>query len=221
MNSIDIFGIRILEPVGSGTDLLVSAVCFYAFYMISTRKSSDILFTYYKLYFLLMGIATIFGGLLGHAFMHYINFAWKLPGWLISMLAIMLVERASIEHTRSVMNPKIVRVFKIVNTVELSIFVFLTFYFMDFFFVELHSGYGLMFVVLSLHAFLYYTNKNAASKTILWGVGVAAVAALIFMNEISIHQWFNHLALSHTIMALSAWLFYKGVMKIEDIKPTV
>ncbi len=215
MITIEILSIFIQEPIASFTDLIVSAVCFYSFYKIHKSNRKDKVFVYFKLYFLLMSIATFFGGVLGHAFMYYIDFAWKLPGWLISMLSIMLVERASIEHTKIVLNPSIVKAFKIVNTIELLIFVSLTFYFLDFFFVEFHSGYGLMFVVLSLQSFLYIKTKNEASKTFLIGIAIAAIAALFFMNEISLHRWFNHLAISHTLMAVSAFYFYKGVMKIE------
>lgn len=218
MITIELFGIIIQEPIASFTDLIVSAVCFYAFYKINKAGFTERVFTFFKFYFLLMGIATVLGGLLGHAFMYYIDFAWKLPGWLVSMFSIMLVERASIEHSSILLRPGIVKAFKIVNTIELAVFVFLTFYFLDFFFVEFHSGYGLMFVVLSLQGFLYLKTKNEASKTLLIGVAVAAVAALIFMNELAPHPWFNHLALSHTIMAVSAWFFYKGVMKIDMSK---
>ncbi len=218
MTTIDVFGVIIREPMASFSDLIVSAVCFYAFYQIHKNRPAHRVFLYFKLYFLLMSIATFFGGILGHALMHYISFAWKLPGWVISMFSIMLVERASIEHTSMVLKPSIIKAFKIVNTLELTLFIGLTFYFLDFFFVEFHSGYGLMFVVLSLQTFLYYRTKNQASKTLLKGVAIAAVAALIFMNELSIHEWFDHLALSHTLMAVSAYYFYLGVLKIEYSK---
>jgi len=215
MITIEIFGIYIQEPMASLTDLLVSVVCFLAFLKIHKTGRKEKAFTFFKLYFFLMSISTLLGGLLGHAFMYYMDFAWKLPGWLVSMFAIMFVERASIEHSGTLLPPRIVKAFKIVNTLELALFVFLTFYFLDFFYVEFHSGYGIMFVVLSLQGYLYFKNRNEASKNILIGVGVAAIAALIFMNKVSIHPWFNHLAMSHTIMSVSAFFFYRGVIKIE------
>jgi len=101
------------------------------------------------------------------------------------------VERAAIEHTRIYLSKKIVTSFKVVNIIEFLIFLTLTITTLNFFYVEFHSGYGLMFVVLSLESYLFYKTKNEAGKYILTGIGFAAVAALIFMNEISIHQWFN------------------------------
>ena len=218
MITIEIFGVFIQEPMASLTDLVVSAVCFFAFYKIQKSDKKGKTFVYFKLYFLLMGIATLLGGLVGHAFMYYLDFAWKFPAWLISMFSIMLVERASIEHTHILLKPSVIKAFRIINTLELMLFIFLSFYFLDFFFVELHTGYGLMFVVFSLQTFLYIKTKSQASKTIMIGVGIAACAALFYMNEISLHRWFNHTSISHIFMALSAFYFYKGVMKIENVE---
>ena len=162
-----------------------------------------------------MGIATVFGGLIGHAFMYNFCFYWKLPGWIISMISIMFVERAAIEHTRIWLSDSIVKVFKVVNILEFLTFLTLTITSLNFFFVEFHSGYGLMFVVLSLEGFLFLKTKNKASKYMLIGVGFAALAALFFMNKISPHQWFNYLSISHVLMAIAATFFYIGTSKID------
>ena len=162
-----------------------------------------------------MGIATAFGGLFGHAFLYALSFSWKLPGWIVSMFSIMLIERAAINHTRILLKPTIVKVLAVINIIELLIFMSLAIGKLDFFYVEFHSGYGLMFVVLGLEGLLYVKTKNAASKNILIGIGFAALAALVFMNKLSPHQWFNHLALSHTFMAVASYFIYRGVTKIE------
>ncbi len=162
-----------------------------------------------------MGIATAMGGIIGHAFMYNFSFYWKLPGWITSMISIMFVERATIEHTRIQLSPKIVRGLSILNIIEFLTFLTLTITSLDFFFVEFHSGYGLMFVVLSLEGFLFIKTKNEASKLLLTGIFFAALAALVFMNKISPHQWFNYASLSHVLMAVAACFFFLGVSKIE------
>ena len=215
INTIYILGIKILEPIATITDILVSIVCLFAFYKIHKTGKKEKTFIYFKFYFLIMAVATLLGGLIGHAFLYNFNYAWKLPGWITSMFSIMLVERATIEHTKIIVKPQIIKVLRVVNTVELIIFLTLTLITLNFAFVEFHSGYGLMFVVLSLQSYLFYKTRNKASKNILIGIAFAAVAALFFMNNIDIHQWFNHLAASHTLMAVAAIFFYKGVMKIE------
>ncbi|WP_319502866.1 DUF6962 family protein [uncultured Draconibacterium sp.] len=215
INTVFLFGIKIDEPVVTLTDLLVSVLCFIFAYKIHQNNSSEKVFTYFKLYFLIMGIATALGGLIGHAFLYNFNFYWKLPGWITSMFSIMFVERAAIEHTRIQLSKKIVKILGFLNIIEFLTFLTLTIVTLNFFYVEFHSGYGLMFVVLSLEGFLYIRTRNKASKFILIGVAFAAVAALFFMNNISIHQWFNHIAISHVLMAIAACFFYFGASKIN------
>ncbi len=215
VNTIFLSGIRIDEPIVTLTDLLVAVLCFIFAYKLHKKGSKEKVFLYFKIYFLMMGIATVLGGIIGHAFMYYFSFYWKLPGWISSMISIMFVERAAIEHTRIKITPTIIKGLRILNIIEFLTFLTLTIVFLNFFYVEFHSGYGLMFVVLSLEAYLYLKTKNKASKLILIGVAFAAVAALFFMNKISPHSWFNYLSVSHVLMAVAACFFYFGASKID------
>ena len=85
---IDFFALRIDEPMVSLTDLLVSFLCLLFFYKMHKNPTKNLSFSYFKYYFLIMGLATLFGGLLGHAFQYMISGRWKLVGWVISMVAI-------------------------------------------------------------------------------------------------------------------------------------
>lgn len=215
---INIFGLVMHHPVTVFTDLLVSVVCFYSFYRLGKSRNKGKVLSYFMYYFLIMGIATTLGGILGHGFIYAIPFEWKLPGWVTSMLAIMLIERASIEHTRMILKPKIILTLNIINVIELMIFMSLTFYYLDFFFVTFHSGYGLMVVVLSLQGFLYLKTRNEASRYILVAVGLAAIAAVFFISKVELFKWFRYIDASHVFMACSAWFFMKGAIKIETNK---
>jgi hypothetical protein len=218
---IELFGIRIDEPIVTLTDLLVSFLCFLYFYKMSNSSRKGKVFTYFKYYFLIMGLATTFGGIIGHAFYYEFSKSWKLVGWIISMFAIMLIERGAIEHTRIVLNKKYVKIFGIINIVEFLIFLGLVFYTLDFFYVQLHSGYGLMFVVFTIEVLLFLKTKNEATKYIMAGIGFAALSALAFATKFSIHEWFNYLSLSHVMMAVATVFIYGGVKRIEikDKKP--
>ncbi len=215
INTIFVGGIRIDEPIVTITDLLVSVLCFIYAYKIHRSGKKEKTFIFFKIYFFTMGIATFLGGVIGHAFLYAFSFYWKLPGWIMSMISIMFVERAAIEHTRILLKDSIVKAFGIINIIEFLTFLTLTIVTLDFFFVEFHSGYGLMFVVLSLESYLFFKTKNPASKYMLIGVGLAAIAALFFMFKISPHQWFNYLCVSHIFMAAAATLFYIGTKKID------
>ncbi len=215
INTIHLWGIRIDEPIVTLTDLLVSVVCFIYAYKIHKSGKSEKVFIYFKIYFFTMGLATLLGGIIGHAFLYAFSFYWKLPGWIMSMISIMFVERAAIEHTRIWLKPSIVKALGVVNILEFITFLTLTIISLDFFYVEFHSGYGLMFVVLSLEGYLFLKTKNTAGKYMLAGIGFAAIAAIFFMTKISPHQWFNYLCVSHVFMAIAATFFYLGTIRID------
>ena len=204
------FGIRLDEPVTTLTDLLVSAVCFYAFYKLRKLPTQNRMHTYLTYYFLTMGLATLIGGVIGHGFLYLFSFAWKLPGWLVSMFSIALIERASILYARPLIKPGVGRFFSVMNIVELITFVIITFSTLDFFYVEAHSTYGLLIIVTSFNMVVYFKRRTPASKLFLKAVFIIVLSSLVFMNQISISPWFNYFDISHIGMAISAYLFYRG-----------
>lgn len=214
--SIKLYGIRIDEPVVAFTDLIVSAVCFYAFYKLNKIKLKNNVHWNLKYYFLSMAIATFIGGVIGHGFLYLLSFAWKLPGWLTSMFSIALLERTSILYAKPLIKPKIGRFFATMNLIELSTFIIITFSTLNFFFVEVHSAYGLLIIVTSFNFVVYRKTKSEASKLFLIAVSISAISALIFMNEWGISKWFNHYDISHIFMSISAFVFYKGSLKMID-----
>lgn len=215
--AVEYFGIRIDEPVTTFTDLIVSAVCFYAFYQLRKISLKNKVHWNLKYYFLSMALATLIGGVIGHGFLYLFTFAWKLPGWLTSMFSIALLERASILYAKPLVKPRVGNFFAWMNIIELSTFVIVTFSTLNFFFVEVHSAYGLLVIVTSFNFVVYRKRKSEASKLFLIAVGISAISALIFMNEIGISKWFNHYDISHILMSISAFIFYKGSLKmIED-----
>jgi len=238
--SIFPFGLRIDEPVTTFTDLMVSLVCFYAFYRLNKISVRNKVHLYLKYYFLSMGIATAVGGIVGHGFLYLFDAQWeapegfvqimakifgvellkdianpwKLPGWLTSMFSIALVERASIEYARPLIHKKVGTLFAWLNVIELLTFVIITFFTLNFFFVEVHSAYGLLIVVTSFNLTVYLKTRKKGSKLFLIAVGFSAIGALFFMNKWGLSPWFNHYDISHVFMTFSAFYFYIGSKEI-------
>ena len=215
LTSIEIFGVTVLEPSATATDLVVSAVCLYAFIKLKKVNRKDKAFKYFNYFFLTMSIATLFGGLFGHAFFNN-NFLLKLPGWITSMFSISLLERASIKHAKSWMPKKIAKIYEIANIVELFVVMTITFVSLDFFYVEIHSGFGMLAVILPVQGYVFLKTRNKGSGLFLTGVGIMIISAIIFMNKIAIHAWFDHLAISHTLMAIAAYVFYKATYNVKS-----
>ena len=213
--SIELFGITIMEPMVTFTDLWITAVCVYAFYKLVKLEQEGLVFRYMRLYFFIMAIATFLGGILGHAFQDVVGLPWKLPGWLISMLAVSSIERASIMYVHPLINPKFARFLEIANIIELLVFAAITFGTLNFFYIQVHSAYGLGLIVLPLHFYAYKKTKNEGSRIIFLSVCFASIAAFTYTLEIGIHTWFNHLDVSHTVMAIALYFFYRGARKLK------
>ncbi len=215
ITTIEIAGIKILEPVTTLTDLLVTAVCTYAFFKLRSHEHKETKHVkFYRYFFLFMGLATLLGGIIGHAFLYLFTFAWKVPAWIVSMISIALAERAAIMRARPLLHNRLGTFFTYLNVVELITFMFISVYTLKFIFVEIHAMYGLLVVVFSFEGYIYLRRRDAGSKKILWAVFLAALAASAHIGKISLHKWFNYFDLAHVLMALSCVVLYKAVKEM-------
>ncbi len=212
--SIEVLGIRVDEPVMVATDLLVAAVCFYAWFRISKLPVKNEIRTLTMIYFASMGAATAIGGIIGHGLIHYFNFYYKLPAWITSMISIAMLERVCIKLARPYIQKSVGVFFGWVNMIELLTFMFISFYSLCFFYVEAHAAYGLVVVVFSFSVFVYWKTRNEAMIEFFVGVALATISAIIFTFDLYINEWITHVDLGHLFMALAAWFFYRGSAKI-------
>jgi hypothetical protein len=213
--TIEWFGISIMEPMVTFTDLWITAVCLYAFYQLRKRNLGGPIHHYLRAYFLIMGLATFLGGILGHAFQYALSLQWKLPGWLISMIAVVAIERASIFQAQLLVSKRAGKALEVFNLLELITFLVITFYTLDFFFVKVHSAYGLGLVVLPLHVLMYKHTAHPMNLYFIRTVLFASLSAVFYTLEIGLHVWFNHLDVAHTIMAISMYGFYRGALFLD------
>ena len=217
--TIEWLGISIMEPMVTFTDLWITAVCLYAFYKLTRKKLLGPVHGYLRAYFLIMGLATFLGGVLGHAFQYALSLSWKLPGWLISMIAVVALERASIFQAQLLVNKRLGKILELCNIIELITFLIITFYTLDFFFVKVHSAYGLGLVVLPLHVLMYKHSGHPMNVYFIRTVLFASLSAVFYTLEIGVHIWFNHLDVAHTIMAISMYGFYRGAILLDPHVP--
>jgi hypothetical protein len=213
--SIHLLGLRVDEPMTVLTDFFVTAACFIAYFRLRAMKLPGNSMMFFRSYFLLMGCATMLGGLFGHAFLYAFSFAWKLPGWITSMFSVAAIERSAIEHAKPLIDRRVGKFFLALNILELLTIMTITISSMNFRWVEFHSGYGLLAIVTPFHLYVYYKTRDKGSLTVVAAVGIASLAALTFMNRIAIHTWFNHLDISHVLMTIAAVVFYLGAKNMR------
>lgn len=213
--SIYPFGVRIDEPVATITDLLVCGVCLYAYFSMKRKGLNAWSQVHFRHYFLLVAVATALGGLIGHGFLYAFSFAWKLPGWIVGIVSVALIERAAISHAQSLIKPGIGKFFLVINVIEMLIILAITMITLDFKWVEYHNGYGLVVNVAGFHGYTYYRTRDRGSLIILGAVGITTIASVIFTNKLSLHQWFNYIDASHVLLAIAAYVMYLGAIRLE------
>ena len=211
--SIYISGIRIDEPVTTITDIVVGVVCIYAFIRLikDFRPSKER--TFFWIFFLGLGIGTILGGLLGHAFLYSLQPAWQLPGWLLSMAAISFLGLASIEIISKNLHPRLVYIFIGLIIIAYLILGIMVTVYLDFIYVVIQIAFSLVGIVLAIHIYGWFRSKNPGHLLFLAGVTIMIFTAFIFLLKLNLNQWVNQNSISHALMAFCAILFYKGARR--------
>jgi len=217
--SIDIFGLRIDEPVSTITDLIVAAVGILGFIRTSS-SSNEKHVSCYRYFFLLTGISTLFSALFGHAFGYQFGSGAKIPGWLLAILGVGFAQFAVLFSTKEIVGPWLFPRLLWLNLIEVTGAVILTLGFQSFIVIEAHSAFGLLFMVTILEAINYSRTKSRLSKNMIWGVALAVVAVICHITKIAFSKWFNHLDISHVFLALSLYVMYKGVTFHQTHKKT-
>ncbi len=204
-------GLRIGEPVIALTGILVTLVCFYAWNRLGKLAEKDDALRLSRIFFLLTGLSTLVGAIVGHCFLYCLPFAFKAPGWILGMIAVSAMEQASIVRARPFLNAGWGRALSWLNIGELILalwFVSATLWFPG---VEIHSAFGLVGIVAPLEALIFFKTRHSGSKLVLWGILGLFAAVLIHILKFSLGVWFSFFDIAHVFMALAIWYFMLGV----------
>lgn len=216
--SIELFGITIMEPMVTFTDLWVTAMCLYAFVKLSKVYSLGTVKPYIRYYFLCMGTATLIGGIFGHAFQYNFGVGWKIPSWVISSVGLFCIQKATLLFVRPLINEVLNR---FINGIVILVFISMTYLTVinaSFVYVQIHLAIGFLLVVLPLHSYAYIKTQNTGSKYFVLSTFLLASSLFVYLNEVQFSIWFNHLDIAHTIMTISLFFFYKGTLKLGTLK---
>ncbi len=207
---IYIGSLKIQEPVTVFTDMLVACVCVFAF--IKTKsKEINLGVELYRWFFLTTGISTLVSAIIGHAFLYQWGFSAKIYGWVTGIVSVAVGQYAALYHTKETLGEKSFNALFWINAFEICLALALVFLVFSFVVVEVHSAIGLIFSVTVLEYINYKRTKSVLSKYIILGVSIAVLAVLCHVFKLAISVWFNHMDLSHIIIAISVYTMYKGV----------
>ena len=181
--SIEILSIRIDEPITTTTDLLLAAICFYAFFRIRKLKYMGKIKWYFKYYFLTLGLGAMFGGIFGHALQYRLSEEWKLVSWVLTLGSVALMAHALTEMAKPLVKPGISRIISRFNILIFAFALFYTLWTMAFSPVKYYTIYGMLVVVGSLSYFIYHKTGSRGMLVLMGAVVVGFLSAVIFSFE--------------------------------------
>jgi len=212
--SIEVLNIRIDEPITLITDLLLAAICFYAYFQIRRLDYVCRGKWYFKNYFLVLGLGAMTGGLLGHAFLYRLSDAWQLVSWILTLGSVTLIIQALLEVARPYIKKGIARIISRFNVLLFALAVFFTSWSMAFSPVKYFTAFGMVVVLGSLCYYIYQKTASKGTLILMGAVLLGFISALIFSFGWGLSPWFNHRDISHLILSFSAYQMYKGAVLI-------
>jgi hypothetical protein len=215
--SVEVFHVRVDEPVTTVTNIILAAICFYAFFRIAQPGGAEKIRGYFKYYFLTLGLGALFGGLLGHAFLYSLSPAWKLLSWVLILFSVAILAHALAEMARPVIKPAFCRLVRWLNLLILFTALLVTSLTLEFSTVKYYSIFGMVVIVGSMSYILYRRTGNRAMVMLLMAVGIGSVSAVVFATGWGVSPWFNHKDISHLIISISVLFIYKGAARILDL----
>jgi hypothetical protein len=211
---VALFGIQVLEPVTSLTDIMVALVCFFAFFRLGQLPATGRMYQYFRLYFLLTGIATTSAGLIGHAFLYLFSFEWKMIGWAFSATGILMMEWATLLFVRATLAGPVYRGLWVLTALKYLAFWVFMLTTRNFLVTQIFAASGLVVVVLFLQIAHYRKTGHPGSRRVILALLFSLLPALAYNYKLTLHVYFNHHDISHLLMAVFVFLMYRGVDKI-------
>ena len=215
--------ILLLEPIGFFGDLLIFLISVYFAYKIIKRNVKSSFFTYWIWFFLIFGTSMLIGGF-GHLMYHYWGESGKYMGWYSSLFATTCLELAFISIYPNLARKKLLTFLafgKLIAAILLEFYLLST--------NDIDKNEALGVIIPSINSFIglgycagylsyYYQNKFVVHFHYFWISILILIPASIFqLLKINPHQYFDRNDVSHLLLILTLFTFYKGLQKLAVI----
>ena len=191
------------EPVVAATNLIIAAAAFYGWRRLRQIRGWKTGKHSMELFFLLLSLATAFGGIAGHALQHYIHYAWKIPGWILSITAAAFLTQSSIfRHGHG-------KALQWLNWGLLGICMVSAVALLQFGLNLLYNAVSLLLIMLPLE-WMAFRRGEAASKWFIGGIGLFLLAAVALVARLTLSVWFTNADLGHLLVASGVLVLSKA-----------
>ena len=160
-----------------------------------------------------MGLATAFGGLMGHGFLHKTGMAGKLPGWIFGVISLAFYERGVIYRLEGLVPQKQLSRLLAINLAGVTAFVLMIFYFRHFMVSQYHAMYSLLLLIGTMELYIYRKTRYPGSPYVFYAILMAALAGVVHLSGLGLGVWCQANDISHIPMAACIWLLYLAMEK--------
>ncbi len=194
------------------TDLLLGGVCLLFAYRLFFLRSHAASTRWFTAFFVMMGIGTIEGGLVNHAFFYLLGPGWKAPMVLIIGSSLTVLQLANLYTMQSLFSPRTLR--SLQRIVALQILGFLLYIGrfpleqIDFKVLHPHLGVGLVLFVGLLQGYGQSRDPHPGRRWMLLSVASLVPAGIVGATQFSPDKWFNYHDLGHVLMIPSMYFIF-------------
>lgn len=224
-------GVTILEPMTAITDFIVTIVCVIAFLRLRriSRDNGNYL-PVYPYFFLTMGLGCFLAGLMTHAFayafvpelldkpqMNALPWADKmayhlhdLPNWLFNILSVTLFMYSMVGRACDQIPSISRRNYNIVVAVESVLVTVAMLWLLTYDIATAHIGFALYVIELPLMIMVYRRFRSREAMYLISGTLLMIISVPVMAAKFQFSPWFNHNDISHCLIAITMFLFYKS-----------
>lgn len=208
---------QITEPMTMFTDYLLAAITIMLAIKLFRvgRLHGQNSISFWASAYVFTAMAAIAGGTT-HGFALYLGDTTQEALWKITVYAIGLASFFMLSGTILASVPTLLRNWLLgATTLKLLAYAFWMLTHNDFRYV-IFDYVPAMIAVIILQVYALLSKQEESARWIITGVLVSFAAAGIQQSGLTLHEYFNHNDLYHTIQMGAVYLFYKGARKLKD-----
>ena len=199
------------EPVTVFTDYIISILCFYFYWQLNRSFFKDESTINWKRFFLLLSLASFFGGSSHGFFAVHQGWGYKTVWLTMQALNIFAVYRAQKATLYSALKNSHKKYYwNLSYHIQLILFFVSVFIFHNFLVVILNSIIGLIPVMI-LH--FVDAKKVKESAWIAYGIVILFLTAFVNATRFSIHAYFSYLDIAHVLLMINLSLMFVGIKR--------
>lgn len=206
----------IQEPMTAATDLLIAAVSFYAYFRLrrkwpSPRPHEQL----YLLFFLIMGISTVFGAFLNHAFAYFFppgNYN-LLPNWLTNVLSVCCYPLAIAGRADQIRPLPSRKIWITVTLVETAAVLALTIWKLSYLYGEIHIAICLYLFSLPLLIRIGKDGHWQEARPAIFAIALMSFIPVILVTKFHIGSFMIDFDISHVLISIAMYLYYRAGLR--------